>query len=289
MSAPAPRPDETAVQDFWSERPMIHPGFGFDRKTATPEQIFAHVERLMRHDNWMQAEGQPLLSRFIDYEALRGKTVLDIGYGVGWLVEELQKVAAEVHGIDLSRSHFQYSSYRFRDNPRVKLQIASAEAIPFPDNHFDFVSAYGVLHHAADDQRCYDEVHRVLKPGGRCFLMVYRKGGPKYWYWKMLRQGLLGGGLARHGWNVEKFIYSVTDAYEADSPGAPISRHYVRADIDRLFRRFKSVRAEICGNRHEWDNLPAHRLPLTNWLLPRAVRDWLVTHAGAYWILRLEK
>jgi len=282
---------EQNIQRFWSDNPMIHPGGDFNWRSAAPEEIYAHVEGLMRSEKGthLQGPGAPLLDNFIDYPALRGATVLEIGYGVGWLINELSKVAGDAQGIDLSESHFALSSHRFRDTPNVHVQVASAEAIPFADGHFDFVASFGVIHHAENDQRCYDEIHRVLKPGGRAFLMLYRKGGPKYWWQKIFKQGLLKGGLFRHGFDVAAFINSVTDAYEEDSPGAPISRHYTRRDLDRLLGRFSSMDVVITGNRTEWDYLPAGFLPLTNWLLSRSARDWLLRRSAAYWMITLQK
>jgi SAM-dependent methyltransferase len=282
---------EENIQRFWSDNPMIHPGGDFDWRTATPEEIYAHVEGLFRAEKGthMQAADAPLLDNFIDYASLKGSTVLEIGFGVGWLINEMSKFAKDAQGIDLSESHFELSSHRFRDTPNVHLQVASAEAIPFPDAHFDFIASYGVIHHAENDQRCYDEVLRVLKPGGRAFLMLYRKGGPKYWWQKMFKQGLLKGGLFRHGFDVAAFINSVTDAYEPGNPGAPISRHYTREDLDRLLGKFSSMQAIITGNRTEWDFLPAGFLPLSNWLLSRGARDWLLSKSAAYWIITLQK
>jgi SAM-dependent methyltransferase len=278
---------EHDIQRFWTDQPMIHPGFGFNRNSASPEEIFAHVERIMRdRGSLMQAPDAPLLSNFIDYSALQGRRVLEIGYGVGWLLNEFVKARAEVHGIDLSESHHRFSSYRFRDDPAVRLQVASAERIPYPDNYFDFVASFGVLHHAEDDLRCYAELRRVLKPGAKAFLMLYRRGGPKYWWWKIVAQGLLRGGLIRYRFNLDNFVYSVTDAYEGE--GAPVSRHYTRQDLLYCFRKFSRAEFNICGNRNEWDNLPAHRLPLSN-LLPRGARDWLVGKSGAYWMVDLTK
>ena len=40
------------------------------------------------------------------------------------------------------------------------------ELLAFPDNHFDLVYAYSVLHHFKDVSVIIEELHRVLKPGG---------------------------------------------------------------------------------------------------------------------------
>ena len=281
---------ESDIQKYWTERPMILPGGGFDFDRATPDEIIAHVDTMARkNQRWfMTSQSAPFLSRYIDFAQLKGKTVLEIGYGVGWLLNEFKKAGADVYGIDLSHKHYEISSHRFRGDPRVHLQVASAEAIPFEDQFFDFVAAYGVLHHAADDRRCYDEVYRVLKPGGKAFLMLYRKGGPKYYWRKLFRQGILRGGLLKHRFNVEKFIYSVTDAYQNDSPGAPISRHYSRNDVLDRLRKFSRVDLQIAGNTNEWRNLPFGHLPLSNLLGDNVLRR-LTERSGAYWMVNLSK
>jgi len=283
------KPEEKGIQRFWTERPMIHPGYGFDVESATPEEIFAHVERLFRDKGHLfQKAGEPLLSRFIDYPSLKGKRVLEIGYGSGWLLNEFVKAGANVYGIELSESVYRLSVYRFRNQPNVQLQVASAENMPFPDGYLDFVAAYGVIHHAADDQNCFDEVYRVLKPTGKAFFMLYRRGGPKYWWRKIFRKGILGGGLIRHGFNLEKFIYSVTDAYQEDSPGAPISRHYRRGELLAKLKKFSRIKLQVSGNAGEWRNLPFGRLPLSNLLGDRIL--WrLVEVSGAYWMVNVEK
>jgi SAM-dependent methyltransferase len=43
-------------------------------------------------------------------------------------------------------------------------------ALDFPDDTFDIVYASNLLHHLPDPMACIQEMHRVLKPGGKaCF------------------------------------------------------------------------------------------------------------------------
>jgi SAM-dependent methyltransferase len=278
---------ESAIQEFWTDHPMILPGI--DVKSATPEQIFEFMEKSTREKApQLQKPGQGLFSNYFDFESYRDKTILEIGFGTGLLLNEFVKVGAKVHGIDLSKSHFELSKYRFRDDD-VDLLIASAEKIPHEDNSFDLVNAYGVLHHSQNDEQCYSEVLRVLKPGGRAFLMVYRKGGPQYYYHKIFKQGILRGGLIKSGFNMTRFINSMTDAYTDDSPGAPVSRYYVRSDIDHLFRYFSQVKVEVTGTLDEWAGIPAYKLPISDWLLNTRMRIWLLSHFGSFYIINLIK
>jgi len=142
-----------------------------------------------------------------------------------------------------------------------------------------------VLHHAANDARCYAEVHRVLKPGGRAFLMLYRKHGVKYDYQNIFKKGVLRGGLARHRFNVDAFIRSVTDKYSEDSPGAPISRHYTEPELRRLLRAFSRVDLRITGSRAEYSEIPFTHLPLSDWLLTEERRAALLRRHGGFWVV----
>lgn len=270
---------ESQVQDFWTTFPMVY-GSG-----ATPEKVFEDMERVLR-DQWrhMQKPNEPLLAGLIDYSAFKGKPVLEIGFGTGWLMNELVRAGAQVHGIDLSKSHLALCSHRFR-NSDVKLQVASAENIPYPESTFDLVAAWGVLHHAADDARCYAEVHRVLKPGGRMFMMVYRRGGARYCYQDIFRKGVLGGGLFRHGFNVDAFVRSVTDKYSEDSPGAPISRYYTEPELRRLLSHFARIDLRITGARGELSEIPLSHLPISDWVLSDERRARLLARHGAFWVV----
>ena len=51
-------------------------------------------------------------------------------------------------------------------NRNVKKIVGEAEDLPFGDNSFDIVIATFLIVHLKDLERFFDEVYRVLKPGG---------------------------------------------------------------------------------------------------------------------------
>jgi SAM-dependent methyltransferase len=271
---------EGDVQEFWTQHPMV-----YGPKSASPEDIFNRMERVMREEYWYaQDAGEPLFARYLDYASLKGRRVLEIGFGTGWLLNEFVRAGAEVHGIDLSLSHAELCRHRFRGQD-VRLQIASAENIPYPDESFDLVAAFGVLHHASDDERCYAEVHRVLKPGGRAFIAVYRRHGMKYYYQNIFRKGVLGGGLLRHRFNVDEFMRSVTDKYGDDSPGAPISRFYIEPELRQRLSMFSRLEFRVAGSRAELSEIPLSHLPVSDWVLSAKRRAALLQRHGGFWFI----
>ncbi|MEM8796740.1 MAG: class I SAM-dependent methyltransferase, partial [Pseudomonadota bacterium] len=57
--------------------------------------------------------------------------------------------------------------------PRPNFQLATAEALPFPDGHFDgVISTYGIIF-SSDPEKAVAEVARVLKPEGRLALSTW--------------------------------------------------------------------------------------------------------------------
>ncbi len=50
------------------------------------------------------------------------------------------------------------------------LQMDIHDMQPITDNSFDAFMAMAVLQHVRDDARAIDEIHRVLRPGGRLFI-----------------------------------------------------------------------------------------------------------------------
>ena len=64
---------------------------------------------------------------------------------------------------------------------------ADALSLPFETEEFDFVYSLGVLHHTPNPQKGIDEIHRVLKKGGRCFIVLYRFPSLKVGVAKFLR------------------------------------------------------------------------------------------------------
>ncbi|MFP4562233.1 MAG: methyltransferase domain-containing protein [Spirochaetia bacterium] len=101
-----------------------------------------------------------------------GEVCVDLGSGRGHdVVRMAEAVGPEgrVYGIDISEKMIA----KARRNA-AKLEAGNAEfilseleAIPLPDQSADLLISNCTINHAADKQRVWNEVFRVLKPGGR--------------------------------------------------------------------------------------------------------------------------
>lgn len=103
--------------------------------------------------------------------SLVGKKVMKIDlwdevHNSGFLIE-IARLGADVYGFDIS-DHIVTSA---RENFRKlglpsTLVAADMRAIPFPTDSFDLVWQIGTIEHVHDPTVVFNEVHRVLKPGG---------------------------------------------------------------------------------------------------------------------------
>lgn len=96
-----------------------------------------------------------------------GASVLDLGCGVGSTAQLLaSEMGLRVTGIDLSGANVARAQREVSDAAITFVQ-ADAHRLPFADNTFDGVIGECVLSLFADEGQALEEIHRVLKPGGR--------------------------------------------------------------------------------------------------------------------------
>lgn len=94
---------------------------------------------------------------------LSGKKILDVGAGTGRLAIRLAKFGGEVTALDVSEEMLKKIKNK---NSKIKIVIGEAENLEFEAESFDFVIATFLIVHLKDLPRFFDEVYRVLKPGG---------------------------------------------------------------------------------------------------------------------------
>jgi ubiquinone/menaquinone biosynthesis C-methylase UbiE len=96
-------------------------------------------------------------------------TVLDLGCGVGVLLQDMVGRYIYVHGLDVSAESLSLVGI---DSPNLRgLVVGDGEHLPYRSGVFDAVALKGVLHHIPNVDQALRELHRVLKPGGTLLLV----------------------------------------------------------------------------------------------------------------------
>jgi SAM-dependent methyltransferase len=104
--------------------------------------------------------------------------IADIGCSEGHITESLAKEFALVVGLDID-----YPSAWTGEFPFVQ---ADGSLLPLASDTFDAVVINHILEHAASPPRLLDEVWRVLKPGGICYLGVPNRYWPMEPHYRLL-------------------------------------------------------------------------------------------------------
>ncbi len=108
-----------------------------------------------------------------------GAKVLDIAGGTGDLAKAFAKRAGpdgEVWLTDINASMLAVGRDRMLDaGLLLPTAICDAEALPFPDRHFDLVTVAFGLRNMTHKDRALAEMHRVLRPGGKLLVLEFSK------------------------------------------------------------------------------------------------------------------
>lgn len=106
------------------------------------------------------------------------KDLLDVATGTADLAILASSVAERVTGVDISDGMLAQGRVKVERKglqTRITLQQADSTALPFADGSFDAVTvAFGVRNYE-DLERGLREMLRVLRPGGRLFILEFSK------------------------------------------------------------------------------------------------------------------
>jgi ubiquinone/menaquinone biosynthesis C-methylase UbiE len=149
-----------------------------------------HGSDRLIHWAWLYDLGTGLLGRrgkrlramvADDLHIRPGDRVLDVGCGPGRLAmvfAERVSPSGSVDGIDASPQMIDRATAQARERGvPAHFQVAYAQKLPFADSTFDAVACTLALHHVAEDDQltAVQEMHRVLKPGGRLLIAEFHK------------------------------------------------------------------------------------------------------------------
>jgi SAM-dependent methyltransferase len=278
---------------FWSEhQPDRNWLQDADSRSVTPEKFAA-----VRSSRYRTHSHLETLAGFADHG---GQLVVEVGCGLGIDGSRFIEGGAHYVGVDQSDVPV-HTARRTFDLLGLKGGIVQgdATALPIANATVDFVYSLGVLHYIPDTARAVREIHRVLRPGGRCLVMLYHRSSLNY-YFNILFLRRFGasllllpgaaGLLARLTGKSEKTLAGhrellrrhglayLTDrqlfvSHNTDGLDNPLSKVFSRRQAQDLFADFDEVATEVYF-------LNLQELPLLDRLLGPTTKDWLGRRLG---------
>lgn len=115
-----------------------------------------------------------LESTQLDRDWFQHKKILDAGCGAGRFTYALASLGAEIVAIDQSANGVKQAE-RICSEYMDRIQIFQHD-LTTPINlnpEFDLVWSHGVLHHTGDTYGAFQNVARLVKPGGYMYMMIY--------------------------------------------------------------------------------------------------------------------
>lgn len=114
---------------------------------------------------------------------IRSGRILDISTGPGYLPIEIVKLNSnlDIVGMDLSPKMVEIA----RGNAKrvgaknVTFELSDANELPYGDDSFDFILSTAALHHWHDRESVFNNINRVLKKDGICWIYDLRRDATK--------------------------------------------------------------------------------------------------------------
>jgi ubiquinone/menaquinone biosynthesis C-methylase UbiE len=192
-----------SVKQFWDARPC---NIRHSNKPLGSKEYFDEVEI-------RKYFVEPHIPKFADFATWKGKSVLEIGCGIGTDAVNFARAGAIYTGIELSEESLKIARNRFNlFDLEGNLLLGNAENLDSLNlkSNFDLIYSFGVLHHTPNISKALSGIKRMASKNSIIKIMVYAKNS-----WK---QVMINAGL---------------DQPEGQ-PGCPIANSYSKEEISQL-------------------------------------------------------
>ncbi|MDB5400704.1 MAG: hypothetical protein QOD93_3327 [Acetobacteraceae bacterium] len=137
--------------------------------------------RAFEHAGWQRAASsyeasfatatRQFIPELLDAADVRsGRSVLDVACGPGFVAAGAAERGAMVRGLDFSSAMLEVARAR---HPGIMFDQGDAEALSYPDNHFDAVVSNFGIHHVPQPRLALSQTHRVLRSGGSVAFSIW--------------------------------------------------------------------------------------------------------------------
>lgn len=136
-------------------------------------QVYDQMQRRLRDKGYIETKD-------IIKSGITSGLALEVGPGPGYLGLEWLKLTqgTMLKGLDISPDMIKIAEKNAEEyglSDQVEYVQSSGEKMPFDENLFDAVFTNGSLHEWSEPKKTFDEVWRILKPGGRVFISDLRR------------------------------------------------------------------------------------------------------------------
>lgn len=160
------------VKSYWDARPcnIRHSG-----KPVGTREYFDEVEA-------RKYFVEPHIPKFAEFPKWEGKTVLEIGCGIGTDATNFARAGAIYTGVELSTDSLNLTRTRFEVfGLEGKLLEANAEELDkvLPGQVFDLIYSFGVIHHTPSIENALEQIRKLCHGESNVKVMVYAKNSIK--------------------------------------------------------------------------------------------------------------
>src|SRR5438105_12886814 len=123
----------------------------------------------------MERHHLPITAPVLDWKQWRpADRVLDLGCGAGWATRLLAARVPQgrVSGVDISDEMIERARRSSASFSNIEFAVGSSEKMPSADDSFDKALSIESFYYYPDQGAALNELRRVLKPGGRFFLLI---------------------------------------------------------------------------------------------------------------------
>jgi ubiquinone/menaquinone biosynthesis C-methylase UbiE len=253
--------------------------FGQGAEPGTREYFNAVIERRSNHE-------QPWLVELVPFMSFNGLRVLEVGCGAGYDAVAICAAGASYTGIDLAPQNISRTKAHLAlFDLRGEILEADAEELPFADGSFDVVYSNGVMHHLPDMRRAFAEAHRVLRPGGEAYILVYNRHSVFYYVSLGLTAQVLKLGFLRRSLATRLRMIEATSSGEL-----PIVNVYSRSEVRHLLAAAGFTQVATAVRKLTPEDLPQIRWIEKLWFhVPRRLLDLAGKRWGWYVIARAKR
>jgi 2-polyprenyl-3-methyl-5-hydroxy-6-metoxy-1,4-benzoquinol methylase len=141
------------------------------REHREPQVAYSTQQALMLDESSRRrkaAKVAAVVQHFLGVPDLGSLRILDVGCSGGIVADELRKHGADVVGIDIDIPGVQRAATLYGRG--VNFVLGDSERLPIANASFDVVVCNHIYEHVVAPERLFDELRRIVRPGGALYL-----------------------------------------------------------------------------------------------------------------------